>query len=259
TMSLFACMFCAEQDPLGCWTGYPVKHFYRSFNILHGVITDSHSLAEDLVKNYVIPEAWRERITVLEAPVDASIPLAGEPQGRTRRPLRVYWAGRFDRQKRVDIVFALARRMRDVEFHLWGEPVLDGALGIADKPENCILEGVYDRFESMPLDDCDIWLYTSEWDGVPGILLEVAMTGIPIVGSSVGGTSEVLRGGMSWPIVDWENVDAYAAAITEVANDPKAAREKAGSLRAWLIERRTPAAYRQTILNFIAQGRGNEC
>ena len=49
-------------------------------------------------------------------------------------------------------------------------------------PRNVTVEGRYGHISEIPLAEADVWLYTSGWDGVPSQLLEVAMTGIPIVG-----------------------------------------------------------------------------
>ena len=59
-------------------------------------------------------------------------------------------------------------------------------------PANVTLEGRYGHISEIPLAEADAWLYTSGWDGVPSQLLEVAVTGVPIVGTLVGGTGEVL-------------------------------------------------------------------
>ena len=64
------------------------------------------------------------------------------------------------------------------------------------------MEGRYGHISEIPLVEADVWLYTSGWDGVPSQLLEVAMTGIPIVGSLVGGTGEVLSEDDAWPVAE---------------------------------------------------------
>jgi glycosyltransferase involved in cell wall biosynthesis len=142
----------------------------------------------------------------------------------------------------VDIAFEVARRMPDVDFRMWGESVLTpGHVGAA--PPNVALEGAYAHISELDLSSADAWLYTSGWDGVPSQLLEVGMTGIPIVGSLVGGTGEVLSVEDSWPVEDRENPAAYAWAIRDVLADPSEARRRSQALRNRLLRERTEEAY----------------
>ncbi len=247
TTALYACLFCNEKTLFGFWAGYPAKFFYRHFDVLSGVFCDSHYLADQLKEKFHLPAAHSKKVVVLEAPVDTTQAVFTAPASSPERRPQVFWAGRFDRQKRVDIVFALARRLPGVDFRLWGEEVLEGTVANVDQPANVKLEGKYAHFGELPLGEADLWLYTSEWDGVPSLLIEVAMTGVPIVGSIAGGTGEIIRDETSWPIVDIEDVDAYEAAIGEVLSDPDEARQRAVNLREFLTQRRTQDNYLATL------------
>ena len=119
------------------------------------------------------------------------------------------------------------------------------------KPPNLKRLGAYENFNTLPLDEADVWLYTSAWDGVPQMLLEVAMTGVPLVGSLVGGTAEVLLDGMATGIAG-ENAADYVAALRAVLADPRAARARALKLRLALLDR-TEAAYLEKVRALVAQ------
>ena len=57
---------------------------------------------------------------VLHAPVDPALPVAS-PEATSRlsdRPT-VFWAGRWDRQKKIALVLQIARLMPDVELRMW--------------------------------------------------------------------------------------------------------------------------------------------
>ena len=49
--------------------------------------------------------------------------------------------------------------------------------------------GGFKGINSIETSNYDIYLYTSQTDGVPNILLEVASKVIPIVSSNIGGIS----------------------------------------------------------------------
>ncbi|MGB0100581.1 MAG: glycosyltransferase family 4 protein [Nocardioides sp.] len=240
---IFLMLFCNERLALGNWVGLPLRFVYRCFDLVEGVLTDSYYLADWLRERHQLGEgAGAERLHVLQAPVDGEIPVAAVPPPSPERRPQVFWAGRFDRQKRLDLVLAVATLMPDVDFRVWGEAVLQRAAA-RTAPDNLHLEGRYGHLSEVRLDEADAWLYTSAWDGVPSQLLEVGMTGVPVVGSLVGGTGEVLVPEESWPVRDLDDPAAYAAALREVLADPAAARSRARALRERLLRDRTEEEY----------------
>ena len=242
TERLFLCFFCNEQTAMGTWVGYPLRYFYRTFDYVAGVITDSEYLAHQLTETYRVGEKDRERLHVFRAPVDATLPVISESPARSGRRPQVFWAGRWDRQKRIGMFLQVARLMPDIDFRMWGESVLTSG-HVHEVPDNVRLEGTYAHISEIPLAEADVWLYTSGWDGVPSQLLEVAMTGIPIVGSLVGGTGEVLSEEDAWPVAEGEGADAYVAAIRAALADPRSSRRRALALRERMLRERTEKAF----------------
>jgi glycosyltransferase involved in cell wall biosynthesis len=82
-------------------------------------------------------------------------------------------------------------------------------------------------------------------------LLEVAMTGVPIVGTLVGGTGEVLSEADAWPLAEVEDPDAYVAALRQVLADPGEARRRSAALRRRMLQERTPAAYAEHVAGLL--------
>jgi glycosyltransferase involved in cell wall biosynthesis len=250
TQRIFLVMFGNEQLPLGNWVGLPLRYFYRNIDLVDGVITDSAHLRDWLIDRHQLSQEFQDKLHVLPAPVDAHTTF---PAPATRadgsRP-QVYWAGRLDRQKRVDLAFEVARRMPDVDFRVWGERVLESP-PLGEKPSNVQLNGAYQHLTELDFAGADAWLYTSAWDGVPSQLLEVAMTGVPLVASQVGGTSEVLSPEDAWPVTDLDDPDAYVAALREVLADPADARSRARALRERMLKERTEDAYDSRVLSVL--------
>ena len=224
SMRIIGTLLCNELTTYGYWTGYALTRFYRNFDVLDSICTDSHFLAEEIRDRFCLTPEQTQRMHVLSAPVTPAIPVAPHP-ATGRRPT-VFWSGRLDPQKRPDLVYDIARAMPHVDFRLWGESVLGTPVVLPAQPDNLTLMGVYERFADLPMGEADLWLYTSAWDGVPQILLEVAMTGVPIVGSAVGGTPEVLRPDLSPSLGPDADVEAWCAAIQSVLVSPGTARGK---------------------------------
>jgi glycosyltransferase involved in cell wall biosynthesis len=253
---VFLVFFCDEQTALGTWRGWSLRYFYRTFDVVAGVITDSGYLARELAAKHRATTRQQQQIHVFRAPVDAAIPLADSPAPDAERRPQVFWAGRWDRQKRIDLFFEIARELPEVDFRMWGEAVLGGSRRLL--PDNVVPMGRYGHFSELPLAEADLWLYTSAWDGVPSLLLEVAMTGVPLVGTRVGGTEEVLVDDGAWPIAEDDGVEAYVQAIREVLADPSAARERARGLRERMLRERTPEAFESHAVGVLLGGRSEK-
>ena len=251
TERLFPIFFCNEQSQIGNWYGWPSSQFYRVFDRVTNVVTDSEYLARWFDDVYQLDARSREKIRVLNTPVDPTLPVV-RPDSSSRlsdRPT-VFWAGRWDRQKKIDLVLEIARHMPDVEFRMWGESVLQRPTRDLP-PDNVKVEGKYRAFTDLNLGDADVWLYTSAWDGVPTLLLEVAMTGVPIVGSLVGGTGEVLSEDDAWPIAEIDDAGAYVKAIREVLANRTAARDRALALRERLLRERSEDSFAKQVTDLL--------
>lgn len=251
SMKIVGCFLCNEQMNYGYWTGYPLRRFYRAFEQLWSVCTDSQFLAEALARDYMLPPEQAALIQVLRGPVDQGIKLVEPPQN-TSRP-QIFWAGRMDPQKRVDLAYDIAALMPEADFRMWGNTVMGQGAMLPPKPDNVSLEGTYAQFTDLPLGQADLWLYTSAWDGIPQTLLEVGMAGVPLVGSDVGGTGEVLRDGLGYALPEDASAAEYVAAIRQVLKDPKSARIQARALRKMLEAEHTSSAYLDTI-NRVIEG-----
>ena len=252
--SLYTYFFCNDKNNLGHWSGYPLRNFYRYFDLFKGVLTDSEFLADEFRTRYLVPPAQMSKIVALKTPVSFLSP-APLPVSRIGRKPCVFWAGRFDRQKRVDLVYRIASQMPDVDFRLWGEPVLDNHAASLEKPSNVHLEGVFALLSDLPFEQCDAWLYTSEWDGVPNMLIEIATLAVPLVGSIAGGTGEILKEELTGSVYDIEDIGGYEKALRAILADPTAARERAQRLRNLVLSQHTPEVYQRDLQATLSSGK----
>lgn len=251
TERLFFVFFCNEQMMRGNWKGHPLKQFYRNLDLATGMITDSRALVDWFQQQYLVDDTALAKVHVFRAPVDASLPVAARPAPSPDRRPKVFWAGRWDRQKRVDLAFEIARLMPDVDFVMYGGAVIDGVGIVLERPDNVQAPGTYAHITDLDLGDADAWLYTSAWDGVPSLLLEVGMMGVPIVGTLVGGTDEVLDEEDCWVLPADAGAEAYVAAIREVLADPAEAKRRADAVRERLLAQRTHEAFTEHVASLL--------
>lgn len=84
----------------------------------------------------------------------------------------------------------------------------------------------------------DVLLSTSLTEGLPGVVLEAAAAGRPVIASRVGGTSEVVEDGVTGFLVAPEDVDGFVAALRRMGTDP-ALRRRMGAAGRELARRFT--------------------
>ncbi len=144
------------------------------------------------------------------------------------RPLRILWASRVSLQKRPDILKNIAKQLNPREYSIdvygrfqppYNKRFFCGAPAIHYK-------GTYNGIESLDLSSYDLFLYTSQTDGLPNVLLEIASSGLPIVASNDGGVSDLINSDTGH-LVEIDDIDGYVAAIKDIRDNPSSAAQKA--------------------------------
>jgi glycosyltransferase involved in cell wall biosynthesis len=215
--SLLGHVFCYDRTTEGARVGYPVDHVPRCFDVLSAVISDNQSLLDEIHQIYHLDPA---RLLVHYQPV--TLQTEAPPRiASTNEPLKILWAGRLDRQKRVDILNAVARACaaEDFEFHAFGSRVLD-LYGPVPTGPNMTYHGPFDGFGQLPSQDFDVLLYTSEWDGLPNVPQEAMARGLVVVASDSGGVKELIRPGKTgYLITPRDDVEAFVSALRSIDRD----------------------------------------
>jgi glycosyltransferase involved in cell wall biosynthesis len=233
---LYAYYFCADRDSAGNEVGYPVWYFANILPHLTAAIFDTADLARSLTGRYSLPDDLAARVRTVYTPAltpvaDGTLAKVQADRRAGRLRPRVLWGGRLDRQKRFDIVIDLARAMPDVDFDAWGKAVLDTPPDLSGLPPNLRLNPPFSEYAQLPMKDADGWLYTSDWDGLPTILIELGAMGMPIVASAVGGVPELIDSRTGWPVDPEAGLAGYEAALRSMLADPGARQERAAALQ----------------------------
>lgn len=250
---LYAYYFCADRTPDGIEAGYPIWYFSNVLPNLTAALIDNQALADQLIARFCLTGELRARVRCVYTPAMTTIParpVAADQiaSGTQRLRQRLLWAGRLDAQKRFDLVQAVARRMPEVDFDCWGAAVLDAPPDISALPPNLRLHAPFKSYDDLPLKDADGWLYTSAWDGLPTILIELGALGLPIVGSAVGGVAEIVDTTTGWPLPESATVDDYVLAITEMLGDQGERLKRAAALQARVKTQHSHEAYAKSLL-----------
>jgi glycosyltransferase involved in cell wall biosynthesis len=225
TTRLYASLYCDDVSAGGHLVGYAQDYLMDCYESLDGVMSDNGVVTAEWARSMGIDSSL---FHVVPFPVrqPAQAPVQSLPAART-----LLWAGRLDRQKRPDVLLAIARAMPEWTFDVYGQAVLDHELGaVAElrKMPNIRLRGAFNDFYAIVRPDHLALVYTTQWDGMPNILLEAAKAQLPIIAPAVGGIVEFIP--QDWLVADCNDVNAYVEQIRRLAADNAARAERAGTL-----------------------------
>lgn len=248
--------FCADRTPDGRKAGYPVTYFANIIPHMTSALIDTEQLAVTLAQRYGLPDELRAKITVMCTPAFSEVPdlpvAASQVASRIERKNPVLlWAGRFDRQKRFDLLVEIAAAMPEVTFKCWGAAVLDPMPSFADLPKNLTVNSPFKSYRELPLENCDGFLYTSAWDGLPTILIELGALGMPIVASAVGGVPELIDDTTGWSVDEKAVTGDYVDAINDMLRDPDERVKRACALQQRVATRHNRQAYLDRLRGLI--------
>lgn len=230
--------FVIDRGPDGDIFSHLAKRRAGYLDDAEGVIVDNHALVDQLVELYRFP---RDTFHVHHQAVELPPRRAPRPRG-SGDLVKVLWAARFDRQKRLDVLADLAEAAvaegLPVEFHVFGKAVIDSPDDTEDvlgrlARAGVVLHGTYSADNPLDYSAYDAFLLTSEAEGIPLTLLDVMAERLPVVASTVGGVPELIDSTTGFPVADHEDVRAYLKALHEVVDSPEEAwaRAEAGYRR----------------------------
>lgn len=191
-------------------------------------LRETISYATVISDNKVAINKWINRVSPLYAPRFYCIPQpVNAPRQETltftlderskrkskRKRAKVLWFSRWEPFKATDVVISLAEQLSEIDFHVFGPGVTEAEASSA--PDNIVFHGAAPSFDVVNLDEFDVFLFTSKFEGMPNVVLEAAARAIPIVASDVGGLRETFSE-QDLRFVDMSDPDvvgSFAAAI----------------------------------------------
>ena len=249
---LFLSTFVIDAGPHGEVSSHLARRPVNYLVPVSGVIVDNHALVETFHDLYRFD---RDKFVVHHQPIElpARRPWTPREQGA---PLKVLWAARFDRQKRLDVladvVEAAARAGLAVEWHVYGAPVISAPAETEEQIKRlqaagATMHGVYRSFEELLLGDYDLFLLTSEAEGIPLTLLDVLAHRLPVMAPLVGGIPELVSEETGWPVERFDDADAYVEGLRKIAADREERERRADAAYDLLAREFTPEAFERRL------------
>jgi glycosyltransferase involved in cell wall biosynthesis len=213
--------------------GSPLRIYHRIGSTAAGVLLPSRLLYVGLARRVdhmvgvgrrITEDAARElhlppaRTTVIHNGRDETqflAPVRG-PQAR----IRLLFVGHLTAGKRPDLFAAVVRRLGP---GVAGTVVGDGPMLHQlqrDYPEIAFTGRRHDVAFLMAEHDIFVFPSVPEGEGLPGVLIEAAMSGLPIVTTDVPGSDEAVVDGVTGVVVPHEDRPAMLHAIEMLVDDP---------------------------------------
>ncbi len=192
-----------EGEPFGY--GRELEKAYRH---LDGVFSDNQAFPAKLTEMYGIRA---DLFSVMRYPVSVAPRFKYTVDGRPK----ILWASRLDRQKRPDILQKIAESLPECMFHVYGASPPDTSREIAKtcdalrRMNNVTMFGGYDGFDAIPTANYALFLYTTQWDGMPNVILEAMAKGLAVLAPDVGGIGEVITPKSEFLIPRLDDVKGY--------------------------------------------------
>ncbi|OYQ31540.1 hypothetical protein CHU95_20575 [Niveispirillum lacus] len=217
-----------------------------------GVLAVSDDVARDVAR---LTGRRADRIISVPSPIlpdSLSLPVRSlHPDGA---PAEILAMGRFVRQKGFDTLlraFALLLERRPAHLTLAGDGPDAASLKALCRDlriqQHVSFPGlVKDPFTRMAA--ADLFVLSSRWEGMPGVLVEAMAMGCPVVSTDCpGGSRELLRHGALGPLVPVDDAAALADGMDAALSHPVASTVLRERVRGFTVAGAT-AAYEQALL-----------
>lgn len=166
------------------------------------------------------------------------------------------WASRISSQKRPELISKIAKSLQDIHPNI----IIDVYGHIEDEfskeqlfnVPNVKYHGAFNNLSILPLNQFDGFLYTTSYDGLPNIILEIMASGLPVIAPNIGGISEVINDETGFLIPDETDekklVNAYIKAISLMYENWQNTLQMAKSGQDLIMKQHSNTSFREQVI-----------
>ena len=206
------------------------------------IVAVADAIGEETIDHFRIRPS---RVVTIPNGVDGQRMLPASKPDHVRRALRigpedtiVISVGAFTWEKDPLAQLAVAERVvsarPQTRFLLVGDgplrPTAEDAVRTKGLERTVRLLGARDDVPDL-LSASDVLILTSRTEGMPGVLIEAGMVGLPAVAFGIGGVPEVVSHGVTGVLVKPSDVDGLAAAVLGLVDDEERRRSMGEAAR----------------------------
>lgn len=217
------------------------------YDVVDNIFTDNKAVID---KGVLKCGFDRKKFKVHYQPIEDEI---SSVERKREDKLRVLWAGRVAYQKCPEVLCEIARKLDNKKFQIDVFGRLDGySKKIFDGISSLTYRGSYNGFSSLETEKYDLYLYTSNIDGIPNCLLEAAAAGLPIIAPNVGGIGEFIIDKKTGTLIDkYDNINAFTEAIVYAKNHPEEMQKMAKNAQGLLQKQHSWSGFVEQIKSDI--------
>ncbi len=260
-VDIYAYLFCFDYSQSNKKVGYITEHIRDSIQYLTKVFCDNKKIILDIQNLYRFPSDLMKKFATVYVPFPDSIGSQWtKPVEQNQK--KILWTGRLSKQKGPEYLVEVSKILRDFEFHVYGPP--------GDSPEsnyivegyypNIIYKGVYSHLEEVTVSNYECYLSTSQWEGLPTVLIQMMARGIPIVTSVVGGVEELANHNSAWLVKNSELPMSYVNSIRLMLVNSEETLGKVALAKSRVMEKHVWSAFISNLeqLGFVPSATINE-
>lgn len=241
--------YCYEIDEFKNYRGYAFTEQNLIYPYVTKFLTENTYIIDFLTEMYAYDKKKFECIYQPVANIATSSRVYDE------QTLRIMWAGRFDTQKRPHLLLNIAKRLLEIDpsikIDVYGKKVLDNYFTEQsfEGVPSISYKGGYNGWESLNAEQYDIFLYTSQYDGMPNVVLEALSSTMIVVAPHQGGLPEIIEHEVNGFLVpNTEDVEPYVEAILKVKNNRNLKNTFYEVTRTKLQQQHSQAAFLSNVL-----------
>lgn len=223
---LYVSLFSVDHLATGRRVHELLNYLNDSIDYIQKVLTDNQCIIDKFVLWLALPKG---KFALNYQPFSGEIvERHNVPTFSASNPLNVLWAGRLDREKHPEILMKIAKEARHqnlpVTFHVYGSQVLhkDDTVEKLQACPNVTYHGPFSKgVGGLPLKNYQLFLMTSEYEGMPNALFEATGGGLPVMAPAVGGIPEFIQPGKTGYLVSvYDNIPEYIRLLKNIIDQP---------------------------------------
>lgn len=222
-------------DGCGGWWGYGDPYLARIYPAIKKAFTDNQNYIDQLVEKNAFDS---KKLLAIYQPIEITKTKRKTKATERDRKLRILWASRIVASKNPELVVRIAQKLDPEKYQLDIFGRFDENYQDFHFPEDIATleyKGEFDGFNSLPIEDYDVLLYTSYSDGMPNIILEAAAVGLPIISSNVGGVGNFVKDRQTGILInEIDDEDKYIESLEYLRQNPEQLRNFATAERKML-------------------------
>jgi glycosyltransferase involved in cell wall biosynthesis len=199
------------------WAGPLYRRLYRRAGLVTAV---SSAVADELATVFSVPLA---SLRVVPNARDPQVfrPRAGGPPD----PFRLAFVGHLTGTKRPERFLDVVERVQAAGHRLDAVVIGDGPLRASltrrAAASRVRMAGARNDVAAvLPQSSALLFTSVAEGEGMPGVLIEAALCGLPVVATDVPGVRDVVRDGETGFVVGVDDVDGLTAGVLRLLTDP---------------------------------------